>query len=165
MGIFTELVLSFELRPDIPSEVLAAVSSLCPDPEADGLPDPPNLQIRHYDPWDEPPRDPPWQYDWGPFLGADESSVFGGDCGATLERKPRGSWTLTTRAVHKHYPDELVPAVLWMAPFACPTAEDGFHELAGYLYSRQACDRPILIWHDGHRFVLEDLNPDPGSYR
>jgi hypothetical protein len=166
MGNFTEIVISFAFKPETPPEIMGAVASLARG-ASNSLLKPPTVEVHRYNPHDEPLEDPLWQYDWGPFFGLDMSGVRGGLCSADLAPKSEfrpDEWTLTARSVHKAYPDELTDAFLWLGPYACPLARPDLLELCGYLKT-EASDQPILIWHDGERFVLDDLNQEPGHYR
>ena len=170
MGSFSELVMSFPLRPDVGDDVLAAFASIAvPHPDAPQLP---AAIDGSNDGWwpDEDGADmsEPWTHDWGGWLGSSgTTSYIGSDQGATMIWR-NDRWVVTSRATWKSAPEEFVPNLEVLgtvidAPFF-PRYDGDVGEglMTGFFvgYTRFEYEpRPWLLWADGSRLIAENLNP------
>lgn len=180
MGSFSEVVISFSLRPDVDSDVLRAFSGLPlgESTHGGGDRDPaPELPPPHEEPIDdytfyeacessgyhayqggELPEDfKPWMYDWTWVLsGGYWAASFKAETGGSIAWTGSG-WHITSRLTAKEVPKTLTYWFGWMGEFAIESNEQ-HPSLIGYIKYEYE-NRPWLIWHAGSgSFVFENLN-------
>jgi hypothetical protein len=169
MGSFTEVVVSFDFRPDTPPEVLAAFSALAKpvSPEAYGgpppeLPDPVVEPSEFWDPdWREMGSfdefaDKPWRHDWAAVLS--ESASVGTVAQAGLVWRSGELWNLSFRTSFKTWAEAVFAFLDWLGPFIYAFNQD-YPLLIGYL-NDDTEERPRLLWFKDRKLTLEDLNTE-----
>lgn len=168
MGSFSEIVMSFTLKPDLDDDVLSAFSGV-PSVESYGARDleVPQLPSAHEEDIDEyvfyealeagQLREgfEPWMYNWEWVLsGGHGTSYIAATTGGTLEWTRRG-WLVSFRSTLKSGSEELTYWFGWMGEFAI---ESHPSLLVGYI-KHEYEERPWLVWHAGSGpFTFEDLN-------
>lgn len=171
MGSFSELVMSFPLRPDVGDDVLAAFASVAvPDPEAPALPpavtDDSHVWELDYDECD---LSEPWAHDCGAWLGASFTTFsIGSDQGASL-RWRRNRWVVTSRATWKSAPEGFVRNLAVLGTVIDAEGARRYdswlkadHLTTGFLvgFAKHEFEpRPWLLWADGSTLHGENLNP------
>ena len=172
MGSFSEIVMSFTLRPDLDDDVLSAFSGV-PLVESYGARnlEVPQLPSAHEEDIDEyvfyealeagQLREgfEPWMYNWEWVLsGGHGTSYIAATTGGTLEWTRRG-WLVSFRSTLKSGSEELTYWFGWMGEFAI---ESHPPLLVGY-FKHEYEKRPWLVWHAGSgAFTFENLN-GPGQ--
>ena len=169
MGSFTDVVMSFDFRPDTPPEVLAAFSSLARPVPSDSfwdpppqLPDPVVEPSESWDPdWresgiDEEFPDEPWRHDWAGYLS--ESASVATVAHAALVWRVGRYWNLSFRTSFKTWAEAVFAFLEWLGPFIYAYNED-YPLLIGYL-NDDTEERPRLLWFTDRKLTLEDLNTD-----
>lgn len=172
MGSCTEFVAAFEIRPDVPDEVLAVFAAFRADDDQ-ALPSLPDLdgdeltvleelsEMAYYDEVDLAAVSTRvlahlWKDAFSDFWPAG----FSGAPSTTL-RRHANSWHVTTRSYYKTYADAICSVFAPLANFICPWAEPDHPSLVGYLRF-EGDDRPILVWHHGgDTLVFEDSRERP----
>jgi hypothetical protein len=174
VGSFTDVVMSFDFRPDTPPEVLAAFSALAlplppdaywgPPPE---LADPVIESSELWNPdWresrfgEEAFPDEPWRHNWAPHLSG--SASVGTVPHAALVWSQSKLWNLSFRTSFKTWADAVFAFLEWLGPFIYAFNED-YPLLIGYL-NDDAEGRPRLLWFKDRELTLEDLNTDETRY-
>lgn len=168
MGSFSEIVMSFTLRPDLDDDVLSAFSGV-PLVESYGAGnlEVPQLPSAHEEDIDEyvfyealeagrlREGFEPWMYNWEWVLsGGHGTSYIAATTGGTLEWTRRG-WLVSFRSTLKSGSEELTYWFGWMGEFAIESQPS---LLVGY-FKHEYEERPWLVWHAGSGpFTFEDLN-------
>lgn len=170
MGSFSEIVMSFTLRPDLDDDVLRAFSgvtliesnvalnrekTLLPQPHEEDISE--SVFYKALGTGQLPEGFEPWMYDWKWVLsGGHGASYIDGTTGGTIEWTHLG-WHVSFRAIAKAVPDELIYWFGWMGEFAVESSEET-PSLVGY-FKHEYEPRPWLVWHAGSGpFTFEDLN-------
>jgi hypothetical protein len=172
MGSFSELVMSFPLRPDVGDDVLAAFASIAiPTADSPALPPP---VVDNDEDWaldfeEMCDMTHPWSHDWGAWLNASYTTAYiGSDQRASMIWRDR-RWVVTARATWKSAPEAFVGNLAVLGTIidaeGAPHYPDwlhadqlvtGFH--VGYT-KHEAEPRPWLLWADGSTLRAENLNP------
>lgn len=178
MGSFSEIVMSFTLRPEVDDDVLRAFSGVTLAEPTDGAefvesPEVPKLPSAHERDIDDyefyaaleagelRKGFEPWMYNWAWVLsGGSGTTYIDATRGGTIAWTGHG-WLITFRATAKSSPEELTYWFGWMGEFTVESSEDR-PSLVGYI-KHEYEKRPWLIWHAGSGpFIFEDLN-GPGD--
>jgi hypothetical protein len=168
MGSFSEIVMSFTLRPDLDDDVLSAFSGV-PLVESYGARDleVPQLPSAHEEDIDEyvfyealeagQLREgfEPWMYNWEWVLsGGHGTSYIDATTGGSIAWTHRG-WLVSFRSTLKSGSEELTYWFGWMGEFAIESRPS---LLVGY-FIHEYEERPWLVWHEGSGpFSFENLN-------
>lgn len=173
MGSFTDVVMSFDFRPDTPPEVLAAFSAVAQPVSPDAywgppppLPDPVVEPSEIWDPdWresgiDEEFPEEPWRHDWA--SGLSQSASVDTVAHAALVWRAGSYWNLSFRTSFKTWAEAVFAFLEWLGPFIYAFNED-FPLLIGYL-NDDTEGRPRLLWFKDRKLTLEDLNTDETRY-
>jgi hypothetical protein len=177
VGSFTELQLSFYLRTDVPTEVLATFAPLYqattpsfqgPAPELPGYVPPPDDDWWMPD-WKEcygPDRiDPyasePWRHEWAPWLAG--SMGVGTVPTAALVWSLLQRWHFSCRSSFKTWPGQLFEALGWLGPFieGYDNPRNPQPRLVGHM-TYDGAARPYLLWCQDGQLTMETLN-GPGD--
>lgn len=172
MGSFSELVMSFDFRPETPPEVLSAFSAVA-QPVSDGsywgpapaLPPPVDEPSGDWEPemlseWagagaNDPFASEPWRHDWASWLS--QAMGVATTPSAALQWATTKRWNFSCRCSFKTDPHSIAEFLRWLAPFIdSPSA--GQDLLLGYI--KWEAPRPYLLWVKDEVVSLEDLNPD-----
>ena len=170
MGSFTEVVLSFDLRADTPTEVLAAFSALArPLPEdahwgpAPELPEPVKEPSEFWEPdWREAGYQDefeaePWRHEWAPWLSGSMSVMTQPSAALVWTQAKR--WNFACRCSFKTWAEAAFTFLRWLGPFV-ETYQSDEPVFIGYLRD-DSRPRPCLVWADSSRLEMEDLNHGP----
>lgn len=175
MGSFSEIVMSFTLRPDVDDDVLRAFSgvTLAEASSRARYPEVPQLPTAHEQDIDEyvfyeasvagelPEGFEPWMYNWEWVLSGGHGPGYVDPTlsTGTIAWTGRG-WRISFRSTLKSGPEELAYWFGWMGKFSIESSEKP--SLVGY-FKYEYENRPRLIWHAGSGpFTFEDLN-GPGD--
>lgn len=166
MGSFTELVVAFEFKPDVPAEVLAAFSKwktaddvVIPALEQLGSEGPPMPEMldgvteKNFAELTLVQKSLLWEALFFP----EGSAYFPGAPSTTLSLAG-GTWRLTSRTHHHKMTVTGVRVQLEpLGEFVCPHASPEYPNFVGYM--KYEYDRhPVLIWHRGAGFEFDDPN-------
>jgi hypothetical protein len=167
VGSFSELVMSFDFRPDTPDDVLAAFAALAkPLPEWATWGPAPRLPAPVVEPsewWCPDWRDAgdndefehePWRHDWASWLSSSMSVATVPSAALVWTETKR--WNLTCRCSFKTWADSIFVFLQWLGPFIdyCELAAP---ELIGYI-DYEGDKRPHLLWVHDRQLVMENLN-------
>jgi hypothetical protein len=168
MGSFSEVVMSFTLRPDLDNDVLRAFSGVplvqshgSRNPEMPDLPPPHEEHVDEYVFYEALEAGhladgfEPWMYNWEWVLsGGHGTAYIAATTGGTIERTRRG-WQVSFRSTLKSGSEELTYWFGWMGEFAI---ESHPPLLVGY-FKHEYENRPWLVWHAlSGPFTFENLN-------
>jgi hypothetical protein len=168
MGSFSEVVMSFTLRPDVDDDVLRAFSGVplvqshgSRNPEMPELPPPHEERVGESVFYEAlvaghlPDGFEPWMYNWEWVLsGGHGTAYIPATTGGTIQWTRRG-WQVSFRSTLKSGADELTYWFGWMGEFAI---ESHPPLLVGY-FKHEYENRPWLVWHaEAGPFTFENLN-------
>jgi len=131
MGMYTEFVAAFELRKDVPEEVVTIID--------------------HMLNWDKPeppvPKHPFFACDRWRFLFTMDSYYFAGQTHSEFKKDDiTGTWFLTVRSNLKNYCSEIEKFCEWISPYSEPQdIKDDETYFVGYSRYEEN-DEPTLIY-------------------
>lgn len=134
MGMYTELVVAFEMYGDTPTDVIKILQYM--------MGDIPESEIRDI----ELPDHPLFQTARWRFMLRCDSAYFSGKTHSELSYE-FGSWIVNIRCNFKNYDDEIDKFIDWITPYIDridPETDDGKMFIGYHRY--EECSEPTLIY-------------------